>query len=85
MENKVILRSPTVTKKKKKVKMTYKEETIESLISEAKHAILQLQSLRKYYQFVTDEELIEYAIYREKAEKERISYLIKKIKEIKYA
>lgn len=86
MENRVVVNNISEIDKrikKSKAKKNSKDESIEDLIHETKDAILQLQTLRKYYQFVVDEELIEYAIYREKAEKERISYLIKKIKEMK--
>lgn len=87
MENRVVIDNISGIDKKArkgKAKKGSKEASLQALIDEAKSAILQLQSLRKYYQFVVDEELIEYAIYREKAEKERISYLIKRIKEMKY-
>lgn len=85
MENKAILgTSELLTRgiKKTKVKQGSKEEKLQTLINEAKYSMRTLKSIRKYYEFVTDTELIEYAIYREKAEEERISYLIKKIKEI---
>lgn len=86
MENKAVLDTSELLsrgiKKTKVKKLSKKEERLQELVKEAKKSMLQLQSLRKYYEFVTDEKLIEYAIYREKAEEERISYLIKQIKEL---
>lgn len=85
MENRAILGTGEVLSrgiKKTKLKKGSKEEMLQNLIEEARYSIKQLQNLRRYYQFVTDDELIKYAIYREKAEEERISYLLKKIKEM---
>ncbi|KMT22457.1 DUF2508 family protein [Clostridium cylindrosporum] len=85
MENKAVLQTSELLSRgirKSKLKKGSKEEVLESLIEEARSAIVQLQNIRKYYEFVTDRELVEYAIYREKAEEERISYLLKKIKEL---
>lgn len=84
-ENKAILATSEILSKgirKKKIEKGSKEEMLEDLVTETRCSIVKLKNLREYYKFVTDNELIEYIIYREKAEEEKISYLIKKIKEI---
>lgn len=68
--------------RKTKVKKGSKEEKLHILKEEVKSSIQKLKGLRHYYESVTDKELIDYAIYSVKAEEERISYLIRKIKEI---
>jgi hypothetical protein len=49
-------------------------------IIEIKEAIEELEFVRKYFDIVDVPELIEYAIYREKAAITRLSYLIRKVK-----
>lgn len=49
-------------------------------IKEIKSAIEELECVRKYFDAVEAPELIEYAIYREKAAITRLSYLIRKVK-----
>jgi hypothetical protein len=49
-------------------------------IIEIKSAIEELEYVRKYFDIVDAPELIEYAIYREKAAITRLSYLIRKVK-----
>jgi hypothetical protein len=56
------------------------DESEGSLTKEIKSAIDELECARKYFDFVEVPELIEYAIYREKAAQARLSYLIKKAK-----
>ncbi|MEG2893271.1 MAG: DUF2508 family protein [Clostridium sp.] len=85
MDNKLVLETGNLFEKgikKSKSGEVPSGDTLALLIQEAKRAMKDLESLRAYYEFVTDQELIEYAIYREKAESERISYLIRRIKEI---
>ncbi|MEG0371944.1 MAG: hypothetical protein RR515_02455 [Clostridium sp.] len=85
MENKAIMYTSDLLSRgirKAKPKTGATEDKLEALTREAKLSILQLQNMRSFYEFVTDKELVEYAIYRQKAEEERISYLLKKIKEI---
>lgn len=85
MENSPVLETSDLLSKgvrKTKTKKGSRQEKIHNLVMEARASIVRLQNLRRYYEFVTEEELIDYAIYREKAEEERISYLLKKIKEL---
>ncbi|MEF9935180.1 MAG: DUF2508 family protein [Clostridium sp.] len=85
MDNKLVLETGDLLDrgiKKTKSGEVPNSDTLALLIKEAREAMRDLRSLRAYYEFVTDKELIEYAIYREKAEQERISYLIRRIKEI---
>lgn len=85
MDNKLVLDTGDLLEKgirKAKAGEVPSSDTLTLLIQEARTAMKDLESLRAYYEFVTDKELIEYAIYREKAESERISYLIRRIKEL---
>jgi hypothetical protein len=50
------------------------------MIKEIEAAIIELEEIRGYFDVVDAPELIEYAIYREKAAITRLSYLIRKIK-----
>lgn len=47
---------------------------------EIKKAIDELENIRSYFDTVSEPELIEYAIYREKSVLIRLSYLLKKAK-----
>lgn len=49
-------------------------------ILEIKAAIEELEGVRRFFDTVDAPELIEYAIYREKAAITRLSYLIRKVK-----
>ena len=49
-------------------------------IKEIEAAIIELEEIRGYFDAVDAPELIEYAIYREKAAITRLSYLIRKVK-----
>lgn len=50
------------------------------LIGDVRMAIEELDNIRKYFEVVDDPELIDYAIYREKAAIMKLSYLLKKAK-----
>lgn len=50
------------------------------MLKEIKIAMDELEEVRQYFDVVNDPELIEYAIYREKAAITKLSYLIKKVK-----
>jgi hypothetical protein len=50
------------------------------MIKEIEAAITELEEIRGYFDVVDAPELIEYAIYREKAAITRLSYLIRKVK-----
>jgi hypothetical protein len=50
------------------------------MLEEIKIAMDELEEVRQYFNVVNDPELIEYAIYREKAAITKLSYLIKKVK-----
>jgi len=49
-------------------------------IKDIEAAIIELEEIRGYFDAVDAPELIEYAIYREKAAITRLSYLIRKVK-----
>ena len=49
-------------------------------VKEIEAAIIELEEIRGYFDAVDAPELIEYAIYREKAAITRLSYLIRKVK-----
>lgn len=53
------------------------------MVEEIKKAVDELENIRKFYEFAVDSELIDYAIYREKAALMKLSYLFKKAKENK--
>ena len=57
-----------------------KGKKVSPTIAEIKAAIEELEFIRKYFDNVDAPELIEYAIYREKAAITRLSYLIRKAK-----
>ncbi|SEG03068.1 hypothetical protein SAMN05660865_01584 [Caloramator fervidus] len=46
-----------------------------------KEAVLELEFVRNYINYVDDPDLIEYAIYAEKALQKRIAYILKKLRE----
>lgn len=57
------------------------------LIDDIRRAIEELENIRRYFEIVEDPELIDYAIYREKAALMRLQYLLKRAKknpELKY-
>ncbi|MDF2674708.1 MAG: hypothetical protein K0R09_2976 [Clostridiales bacterium] len=61
------------------IKSTRPEER-NQLIDDVRMAIEELDNIRKYFEVVDDPELIDYAIYREKAAIMKLSYLLKKAK-----
>lgn len=50
------------------------------LVDDIRKAVEELENIRKYFEIVEDPELIDYAIYREKAALMQLSYLLKKAK-----
>lgn len=50
------------------------------LIDDIKKTVEELENIRKYFEMVEEPELIDYAIYREKAVLVQLSYLLKKAK-----
>lgn len=54
----------------------------ESIAEEIKKAVDELEGIRCYFDAVADPELVDYAIYREKAALTRLSYLLRKAKYI---
>ncbi len=50
------------------------------LIDDIKRAVEELNNIRRYFEIVDEPELIDYAIYREKAALMKLSYLLKKAK-----
>lgn len=50
------------------------------LIDDIKKAVEELENIRRYFEIVEEPELIDYAIYREKAALMQLSYLLKKAK-----
>lgn len=58
-----------------------KKEKNNEINNEIKKAVDALESARRYFDYVDDPQLIEYAIYSEKAAISRLSYLLKKAKE----
>lgn len=69
---------------------TVKNEKNIELQEEIRTAIDELENIRRYFDAVNEPELIDYAIYREKAAITRLSYLLRKarnsgiIKDINY-
>jgi DNA-binding protein H-NS len=61
------------------VKSTRSEEK-NQLAEDIKTALNELENIRNYFEVVDEPELIDYAIYREKAALLRLSYLLKKAK-----
>jgi hypothetical protein len=59
---------------------TANEAEKNTLIKEIQAAITELENIRKYFEFANEPELIEYAIYTEKAALTRLSYLLKQAK-----
>ncbi|WP_243120279.1 DUF2508 family protein [Caloramator sp. E03] len=59
----------------------YKNNTNNKIIEEIKSAINELENIRQYFDSVNEPELIDYAIYREKAAITRLSYLLRVAKE----
>ncbi|CCJ34370.1 MULTISPECIES: hypothetical protein [Caloramator] len=52
----------------------------DALKDEFKAAVLELELIRNYINYVDDPDLIEYAIYAEKAIQKRIAYILKKLR-----
>lgn len=52
----------------------------DALKDEFKTAVLELELIRNYINYVDDPDLIEYAIYAEKAIQKRIAYILKKLR-----
>lgn len=50
------------------------------LVEDIKKAVEELENIRRYFEMVEEPELIDYAIYREKAALMQLSYLLKKAK-----
>lgn len=62
--------------------MTQKKKKDEySLPSEIKKTVNELEGIRLYFEYVSEPELVEYAIYREKSIVTRLSYLLRLAKE----
>lgn len=61
----------------------YKKDVSSKLSEEIKSAIDELESVRQYFDSVDEPELIDYAIYREKAAITRLSYLLRVAKDEK--
>lgn len=61
----------------------YKKDVSNKLLEEIKEAIDELESVRQYFDSVNEPELIDYAIYREKAAITRLSYLLRVAKDEK--
>lgn len=57
------------------LKGNYSKET-QTLIDEIKRTIERIETIRSQYDTVSDADLIDYAIYTEKAEQKRLSYLL---------
>ena len=49
-------------------------------MEEFKNAVAELENIRDYINFVDDPDLIEFAIFAEKAVEKKIAYLIKKLR-----
>lgn len=58
-----------------------KKEKNNEFKDEIKEAVDALESARRYFDYVNDPQLIDYAIYSEKAAISRLSYLLRKAKE----
>lgn len=81
MENRSGVSTAWLLNKAKTINFRAINEKNESpTIKEIKFAIEELECVRKYFDAVEVPELIEYAIYREKAAITRLSYLIRKAK-----
>lgn len=50
------------------------------LVDDIKRAVEELNNIRRYFEIVDEPELIDYAIYREKAALMKLSYLLKQAK-----
>ncbi|MCX7884513.1 MAG: YaaL family protein [Caloramator sp.] len=61
----------------------YKKDSKNNLLEEVKSAIDELENVRQYFNSVNEPELIDYAIYREKAAITRLSYLLRIAKDEK--
>lgn len=57
-----------------------KADENDALKDEFKAAVLELELIRNYINYVDDPDLIEYAIYAEKAIQKRIAYILKKLR-----
>jgi hypothetical protein len=56
------------------------EGNINLLAEDIRKAVEELENIRRYFDVVEEPELIDYAIYREKAAIMKLSYLLKKAK-----
>jgi hypothetical protein len=65
-----------------KVAKTAANSDKNKLVDEIHQAITELENIRKYFEFAQDPDLIDYAIYSEKAAVTRLSYLLKRAKTI---
>jgi hypothetical protein len=65
-----------------KVAKTTTDSNENKLVDEIHQAIMELENIRKYFEFAQDPDLIDYVIYSEKAAVTRLSYLLKKAKTI---
>ncbi len=59
----------------KLLKGNYSRET-QALIDDIKRTIDEIETVRSQYDTISDPDLIDYAIYKEKAEQKRLSYLL---------
>jgi hypothetical protein len=59
----------------KLLKGNYSRET-QTLIEDIRSTIEKIETIRSQYDTISDADLIDYAIYREKAEQKRLSYLL---------
>lgn len=62
------------------LKGNYSKET-QTLIDDIKRTIEKIETIQLQYDTISDADLIDYAIYREKAEQKRLSYLLGLAKE----
>jgi hypothetical protein len=68
----------------KTVKISNESENTK-IVEEIRQAITELESIRRSFEFVQEPDLIDYAIYSEKAAMTKLSYLLKKAKSMKDA
>jgi hypothetical protein len=66
----------------KTVKVSNESEN-SKIIEEIRQAIIELESIRKSFEFAQESDLIDYVIYSEKAAITKLSYLLKKAKSMK--
>ncbi|TDT50260.1 DUF2508 family protein [Fonticella tunisiensis] len=70
----------SILKNMRNLKASETGEERELIVNEIRNAVDELESIRMYFNSVNDPELLDYAIYREKAAILRLSYLLKKAK-----